>query len=141
MILTEPVAGVCEPSQHEPPPGLVVLLEWGQRPDPPAASQLVPGLAVVVCTSSRPPSVNRFLHSLRGQSRPAQLLIIDASREGFTEAVVRRGLLARRAADHVVYARVAADRRGLTRQRNTALSLVWTDLVAFFDDDVVLRTG
>jgi hypothetical protein len=41
----------------------------------------------------------------------------------------------------MLYFRVSEGLRGLTRQRNFALARVATDLVAFFDDDIVLLPG
>src|SRR5882672_2987755 len=99
------------------------------------------GLTVAVCTYRRPASVTRFLTSLALQERiPDRLVIVDASPDSDTEAAVRRHPAAA-AVNETRYVRVSGPLRGLTRQRNVALRLVETDLVAFFDDDVVLLAG
>jgi GT2 family glycosyltransferase len=94
-----------------------------------------PGVSAVLCTHRRPASVQRFLRTVATQSRrPDELLVVDASPGDETERIV--------AGEHtrcpVAYWRVAGPLRGLTRQRNFALARVAHDLVAFFDDDVVL---
>jgi GT2 family glycosyltransferase len=66
---------------------------------------------------------------------------VDASPNSNTERILEARDDLERLADHVLYIRVAASLRGLTKQRNLALRYVGTDLVAFFDDDVVLRVG
>lgn len=97
------------------------------------------GVTVVVCTLMRPASVARFIASLKRQTqRPDMLMIVDASPDTATEDLVRSGDLVPAAARSVRYVRVDRSLRGLTRQRNLALDLVTTDLVAFFDDDIVL---
>ncbi|MBX6332129.1 MAG: glycosyltransferase family 2 protein [Gemmatimonadaceae bacterium] len=105
-----------------------------------ANHELLTGLTVVVCTYRRAPSVRRFLDSLAGQERqPERLVIVDASPDDATEREVRAwDVAAATGPAEVRYLRVTGALRGLTRQRNTALHLVDTDLVAFFDDDVVL---
>ncbi len=121
-----------------------VLEEWGVaggRVGAPSAppERLRPGVAVAVCTLLRPESLVRFLESLADQSRlPDQLVVVDASPDTATEEALR-GLAARRkAAGEIVYVRVGRPLVGLTRQRNQALARVTTDLVAFFDDDIIL---
>lgn len=112
-----------------------------------AARTPVPGLTVALCTYRRPASVARFLASLAEQDRqPDALVLVDASPDDATERVVREHLAASPPTDAertpaVVYARVEGPLRGLTRQRNLALEWVATDLVAFFDDDIVLLPG
>ena len=102
-------------------------------------SRRLQGLAVVVCTYQRPASLSRFLESLAAQDRiPEQLIIVDASPGDETERLVGRYRSVERLARRVEYFRVAGPLMGLTRQRNFALRWVATDLVAFFDDDVVL---
>jgi GT2 family glycosyltransferase len=94
-----------------------------------------PGISIVLCTYQRPDSVRRFLESVTPQTRPVdEVLVVDASRDVETERVVAGWRGARR----VSYWRVDDPLRGLTRQRNFGLEAVAYDLVAFFDDDVVL---
>ena len=98
------------------------------------------GLSVVICTRRRPESLSRFLDSLRGQSRtPDALLIVDASPERDTERIVAGRDDLTELAHEVRYRRVGPTLTGLTRQRNFGLRHVQTDLVVFFDDDVVLQ--
>lgn len=94
-------------------------------------------MSVVLCTYKRPASVAQFLDSLLLQSRPPdELLVVDASRDSATSALVSDHPIVRRIA--VSYWRVEDPLRGLTRQRNFALDNITCDLVGFFDDDVVL---
>ena len=102
-------------------------------------SRLGPGVAVAVCTYQRAESLRRFLDSLVGQERqPDLIVIVDASRDDITEVAVKSHP-AMAASGEAIYVRVWGERRGLTRQRNVALELVDRNLIAFFDDDVVLR--
>jgi GT2 family glycosyltransferase len=97
------------------------------------------GVTVVICTYQRPQSSVRVLDSLAGQSRPPEaILVVDASPDERTAEAI--GAWQARAATgrSLRYWRVDGSDRGLTRQRNFALARVETDLVAFFDDDVVL---
>ncbi len=108
----------------------------------PTPQSLVPGCAVVVCTYMRAASLNRFLDSLSEHDRrPDQLIIVDASIDDSTERSLRQRTDLDRLSHQLIYWRVAEPLRGLTRQRNFALTWVSTDLVAFFDDDIVLRPG
>lgn len=115
--------------------GIVVA---GHRVDP---LSLQPGVAVVVCTCDRPESLQRFLRSLAGEGRPAQLIIVDGSRTNVTQEWMNTTPEVRALADDVQYFHVPPRLAGLTRQRNYGLRHVSTDLVAFFDDDVQLLPG
>ncbi len=100
---------------------------------------LAKGVAVVVCTCERRDSLKRFLESLAAQdNRPNQLIIVDASRTDDTEQMLRNYPAAETLGDQFLYFRVSGSLKGLTRQRNFALRWATTDLVAFFDDDIVL---
>jgi GT2 family glycosyltransferase len=100
------------------------------------------GTAVALCTYKRPASVTRFLDSLAAQGPPPdQLIIVDASPDATTESAVLARADIDQLAGSVLYVRVCGARRGLTRQRNLALQWITTDLVAFFDDDIVLLDG
>jgi GT2 family glycosyltransferase len=86
--------------------------------------------------------LQRFLDSLgRQETRPAQLIIVDASSDDTTERIMSGSLAGARPAGQCLYLRVSGSLRGLTRQRNLALRMTKTDLVAFFDDDIVLLQG
>lgn len=130
---------------HPLAPGVldhVGLGEGGSKGTPDQTGVLRAGCTVVVCTRNRPALLSRFLDSLAQQSpQPAQLVIVDSSVDTRSRTMLdshprRTGL-----ADRVDYYRVDASRTGLTRQSNFALSFVETDLVAFFDDDIVLLPG
>jgi hypothetical protein len=69
---------------------------------------------------------------------PDEVLVIDASPDAETEATACSDPAPWALGDRLLYVRVGGPLRGLTRQRNVALRLVQTDLVAFFDDDMVL---
>lgn len=100
------------------------------------------GVAVAICTYKRPASLARLLDSLALQApRPLQVIVVDASLDDATERVVRAREDLGELAETFSYYRVAGALRGLTRQRNFALQHVQADLVAFFDDDVVLLPG
>jgi len=106
--------------------------------DPPLRT----GLSLVVCTFRRPASLSRLLSSVLEQSRlPDDLIVVDASPDGATEAVANDHPVGPRLGEGWRYFRVGEPLRGLTRQRNFAVERVRTDLVAFVDDDVVLRPG
>ncbi len=123
-----------------------VLEEWGEAegrrapgPAPTRPERLRRGVAVAVCTLLRPDGLVRFLESLAGQTRPPdQIVVVDASPDTATEEALKAFAARRRTAREVVYVRVGRPLVGLTRQRNQALARVTTDLVAFFDDDIVL---
>jgi len=107
-----------------------------------AIQDLKPGLSVAICTFQRPTSLLTFLRSLEFQTRrPEQLLIIDASPGADSESAVLQAERGSKWADEVVYVRVGGRLRGLTRQRDLALRLANRDLIAYFDDDVVLHEG
>jgi len=103
---------------------------------------LRPGVTVVVCTFERSASLTRFLDSLTTQDRiPDCLIIVDASSDDRSERALMSHPVRERLVADVRYVRVTGALRGLPRQRNVALEQVPTDLVAFFDDDVVLLPG
>lgn len=109
---------------------------------PAPADPLTRGVTVVICTYQRAASLVRFIDSLVVQvPMPERVIIVDASRSDETERAVRDHARLARAGSDVLYFRVAGPLRGLTRQRNFALRWVTTDLVAFFDDDIVLSPG
>ncbi len=93
---------------------------------------------MVVCTYRRPESVRTFLDSLATQDRrPDAVFIVDASPDDMTAQTVKSWQVEPHA-NSLHYWHVDREQKGLTRQRNFALRRVPTDLVAFFDDDVVL---
>jgi GT2 family glycosyltransferase len=100
------------------------------------------GISTAVCTYKRPESLGRFLRSLLIQERATdQLLIVDASPAPDTERLILESEPLKQCARELVYIRVTGNLRGLTRQRNVALHLASRDLIAFFDDDIVLNSS
>ena len=133
-VSTAGIAGIAE-AWSWTVPGPEPLGSLAPRP-------LAAGITVAICTMSRPESIRLSLESILDQSRrPDQLVIVDASSGDDTERVVRAAAPALSSSMPIVYARVERARAGLTRQRNLALALTERKLVAFFDDDVVLRCG
>jgi GT2 family glycosyltransferase len=127
-----------------PPPDLVCRLTAGIPVDAgePATGEPRRGVSIVICTHRRARSVERCLDSIGKQTRrPACLLIVDSSPDRDTEERIRRRDDLTRLAGRFEYVRVGGQLAGLTRQRNFGLRHVTTDLVAFFDDDVVLAEG
>jgi GT2 family glycosyltransferase len=100
----------------------------------------VAGLTVVVCTYRRAESMIRFVDSLSTQTyRPFAFIVVDASPDAATETALQAHPQVETLATMVEYYRVTGPLKGLTRQRNFAIARVRTELVAFFDDDIVLR--
>jgi len=95
---------------------------------------------VGVCTIDRPDSFGNFLESLAAQRYSAdELIVIDASRDARTERTLRGFLESGLFPRLTVYERVSGAAVGLTRQRNRAVRRAEFDLLAFFDDDIVLQ--
>lgn len=117
-------------------------LPGGIAGPPGAGDCTAPGISVVMCTYRRAASLKEFLDSLLLQDpRPRRLIIVDASPDDETERMVGVRNGTERLADTLLYFRVEGPLKGLTRQRNFGIRWVATDLVAFFDDDVVLGGG
>ncbi len=108
---------------------------------PPGPSDpLIPGVTVVMCTYKRAGSMKGFLGSLGVQALvPRRLIIVDASPDEETERLVRGWSAGKPLARLLLYFRVSGPLKGLTRQRNFGIRWADTDLIAFFDDDVVLK--
>jgi GT2 family glycosyltransferase len=111
-----------------------------QPPGP--SDRLIPGVSLVMCTYKRAGSLKGFLGSLGAQTlQPLRLIIVDASPDEETERLVRGWSAGKPLARLMLYFRVTGPLKGLTRQRNFGVRWVDTDLLVFFDDDVVLRPG
>jgi len=114
--------------------------EPDRLPDRAGSTDLSRGVTVAVCTYARAASLVRLLDSLIADvPLPNRIIVVDASPDDLTERAIRGHQALATAGSEVLYFRVAGSLRGLTRQRNFALRWVATDLVAFFDDDVVVR--
>ena len=99
-------------------------------------------VSIIVCTRERAASLSRFLDSLARQDlRPARLVVVDASPGDATERMLAGAGDKAAWGRDVWYFRIEGPLRGLTRQRNFGLRWVCSDLVAFFDDDIVLSAG
>jgi GT2 family glycosyltransferase len=97
------------------------------------------GVTVVICTHQRPESTARVLSSVFAQEQlPDAVMVVDASTDERTAQAISHFQSPLTGDRPLRYWQVAEGQRGLTRQRNFALDRVETDLVAFFDDDVVL---
>ena len=122
---------------------IVGFIRNGVRRTDPAAymdsEELVSGVTVCVCTFKRPESCLRFLDSLPTQAeKPDRLVIVDASPGNETEQAIEQYPNLDALADEVLYFHVRGAYQTLTCSRNFAVRCVATDLLVFFDDDIVL---
>ena len=86
-------------------------------------------VSVVVVTMNRPDCVRHCLEHLRAQSAPVQqVIVVDASRDGRTRAVVREFPEVEYVANSIGYGH-------MTHSRNKGLERTTSDIVAFLDDD------
>lgn len=95
-------------------------------------------ISVIVCTYKRASSLRELLISIQNQTyAPAEVLIIDGSPDQETEQMLEAASLNLK----LKYFSVPPEERGLTRQRNYGIRLLSknTNIVSFFDDDVVLE--
>lgn len=109
---------------------------------PPAVpgSSMREGVTVAVCTFQRAASLLQMLESLPSQTlRPQRLIIVDASPDDETREAVAGFQQHAAIADEVIYFHVEGAFKTLTCSRNFALEWIDTDLMVFFDDDVVLE--
>ena len=87
-----------------------------------------PSDALVICTRNRIDDIKRCLVSLEAVSYlPSRILVVDSSDGPETEGYCAQSNLP------ITYIRAP---RGLTIQRNIALSEIYEDIVHFIDDDV-----
>tara|TARA_R110002073_G_scaffold157241_4_gene312547 strand:- start:10400 stop:11479 length:1080 start_codon:yes stop_codon:yes gene_type:complete len=107
---------------------------------PDESAPLRQGLTVCICTFKRPDSCIRFLDSLPQQDlKPDRLVIVDASPGDETEQRIASYPRLADLAHEVCYFRVKGAFQTLTCSRNFAIRWVETDLLVFFDDDIVLQ--
>lgn len=91
--------------------------------------------SVVVATLDRPDDMERFLDSLAHQTHlPDELVVVDAGAKYPIE-----GLLEQRLGESGVQIVYLRSEPGLCVQRNRALDVVTSQVVLFFDDDVLLE--
>jgi GT2 family glycosyltransferase len=104
--------------------------------------QLQTGLTVCICTYKRPKSLGQFLSSLaEHEYKPDRLVIVDASPDERTKQAFAAFERVDDLAAESVYWHVTGELDTLTCSRNFALTSVATDLLVFFDDDIVLKPG
>lgn len=94
---------------------------------------------MVICTMNRAKYIAKFIDSLLLQAyKIKQLIIVDASSGNETENVLQTFPKLHELVDQILYFRVTNSLIGTTKQRNFGLRWVTSDLVAFFDDDMIL---
>jgi GT2 family glycosyltransferase len=127
--------------KREPAPSNVESrLTFGETLAGMSSSKTRPGFSIIVCTYKRAASLSRFLDSLAAQDHKAEnLIIVDATPGDDSETMLTGRQDIGALGSNVSYFRVGGILRGLTKQRNFGLQWVETDLVAYFDDDIVLR--
>lgn len=94
--------------------------------------------ALIICTYMRPEPCRTLLESVAAQTLyPDEILIIDGSANDQTMKVIADGNFR-----SVTYHKVAAEFRGLTKQRNYGIDNISGNIqvVAFLDDDTALET-
>lgn len=99
-------------------------------------SKTYPGLAVIVPTGDRPADLENLLNSISSQdAAPGQIIIVDSGNTPLG------GIIEKFSFSEISYIRIKPP--SLTAQRNIGLSLLNkdADVVAFFDDDIILCEG
>jgi glycosyltransferase involved in cell wall biosynthesis len=97
------------------------------------ANQPVANLTVAIATLRRPRSLARCLDALlAAEMLPAEVIVVDQSRDEATQSVVERR---RGAGMPLVYVR--QEQRGLSVSRNAAIANATQPVIAFTDDDCV----
>jgi GT2 family glycosyltransferase len=90
-------------------------------------------ITVAVAACDRPGPVGRCLEAIvRGSTLPAQLVVVDQSRDSAVEAEVRAIVVPGVAVQYIRQPRL-----GLSASRNAALAAATQPLIAFTDDDCV----
>lgn len=93
-------------------------------------------LSLIICTYKRAKPLCRLLETVKTQRRlPNEILIVDGSPDDETEMALKQVDL------KLKYHKVSPEERGLTKQRNIGIGLCDknTDIVAFLDDDTILK--
>jgi glycosyltransferase involved in cell wall biosynthesis len=99
-------------------------------------SDLLP-VAVIIPTVNRVRLLRRTLESLAEQSaQPAELKIVDASDDGSTRLLCKKGSIPGLASDVSWY---SADRVGAASQRNQGFRACSQPVVGYMDDDIILN--
>jgi len=91
---------------------------------------------LIICTYKRPQALLTLLQSVKQQTLyPNSILIVDGSPDDDTQV-----MLAQNSFSKLVYFKVDAQDRGLTKQRNYGIARVdnSSEVVCFLDDDTIL---
>lgn len=92
--------------------------------------------SLIICTYMRPNPLLNLLNSVAGQTLyPNEILIIDGSTDHKTQQILKQYPF-----NNLVYHKVDAEHRGLTKQRNYGISRVDqnSEVICFLDDDTIL---
>lgn len=92
--------------------------------------------SLIICTYKRPKALLTLLESVKLQSLyPNEIVIVDGSPDDATLEILQQNHF-----DHLIYFKVNAEDRGLTKQRNYGIARVskTSDVICFLDDDTVL---
>jgi len=93
--------------------------------------------SLVICTYMRPEPLLALLQSVQEQKLyPDEIFVIDGSLDNKTEVTIKKEQF-----KNLNYFLVAAENRGLTKQRNFGISKTALDseIVCFLDDDTILE--
>ncbi len=94
-----------------------------------------PSVSVVIVSWCRPQYVRQCLERLSALPLPPdEIVVVDASPDDETRAVAREF-------PHVFYVSFPSGARHMTKSRNVGLHHVTGDVIAFLDDDTVVRDG
>ncbi|WP_416444056.1 glycosyltransferase family 2 protein [Leeuwenhoekiella sp. A16] len=94
-------------------------------------------LSLIICTYQRPEALRKLLDSVVLQTAiPDEIIIVDGSRDDLTGKMIEEVAI-----DNLNYFRVSEKDRGLTKQRNFGIEKTDfdTEIIAFLDDDVILK--
>ncbi|MCZ2803682.1 glycosyltransferase [Modestobacter sp. VKM Ac-2983] len=96
----------------------------------PAAPENLPSLTAVVCTRNRPEMLARLLASIKECAAGVDVLVVDSASETprTMEVAAEAGFRA-----------VRVDRPGLSVARNAGIAAATSELIAFTDDDCIVR--
>jgi GT2 family glycosyltransferase len=92
--------------------------------------------SLIICTYMRAKSLLNLLNSVKIQTvYPNEILIIDGSTDNQTQEIVEKNSF-----DNLIYFKVNAENRGLTKQRNFGIDKIdnSSEIVCFLDDDTEL---
>lgn len=97
----------------------------------------IPKFSLILCTYMRAGSLLNLLNSVKTQTiYPNEIVVVDGSLNDETRLMIEKNPF-----PNLLYFKVGAQNRGLTKQRNFGISKVATDseIVSFLDDDTILE--